>query len=68
MTDIHKNTHKCTNEVRFPISFGMFPVILFSCKYLNMRNNKNVMMIFLQNSLFLHKLRMCKILYIIQNT
>ena len=31
----NKNTYKDHNEVRFPISFGMSPVILFACKSLN---------------------------------
>ena len=37
----NKNTYNCTNNLRFPISSGMFPVISLCDKFLNeLANNK----------------------------
>ena len=33
--NMNENTYNSLNEMRFPISFGIFPVILFADKYLN---------------------------------
>ena len=34
------NTYKYSNKLRFPISFGIFPDMLFPCKYLSDKNHK----------------------------
>ena len=45
-----ENTYKCSNKLRFPISFGIFPDILFKYKFLN--NSKIIKMI---NMIFIVK-------------
>ena len=52
---MNENTYNSPNEMRFPISFGIFPVILFSFNSLNnykkklfssfVRVNRNIMKI-----------------------
>ena len=39
---MNESTHKYFNELRFPISVGIFPEMLFECKFLNnCGKNKN---------------------------